>query len=73
MEEIPSDLELLSTNFELISFNQLLFGVEALIVVFLPFSYGDRNLFTIENLLYDINLRLDEFVNNDLRVICVCK
>jgi predicted dithiol-disulfide oxidoreductase (DUF899 family) len=65
------DLSLLSESSQTIELTRLLFGVDALVILFLPFTYGEREPNTMENLVYEMNQRLDKFVNHDLKVICV--
>jgi predicted dithiol-disulfide oxidoreductase (DUF899 family) len=65
------DLTLLSESSQTIELTRLLFGVDALVILFLPFTYGEREPNTMENLVYKMNQRLDKFVNHDLKVICV--
>lgn len=72
-EEIASTLEVSSADNEIIALTQLLYGAEAVVFIFLPFCYGELVENTMEYLITDINKRIDEFNDKDIRVICITR
>lgn len=72
-EIINAALEVASSESEICGITQLLHGAEAVVVLFLPFCYGDTTSHSMESLVIDINQRIDEFNQQDLRVICITR
>lgn len=72
-EVISTELELATSDNEICGLSTLLNGAEALVVLFVPFCFGPINDGTMENLVIEVNERLDDFSEHDLRVICITK
>jgi hypothetical protein len=70
---MSNDLELASSENEIFPFNFLLNGAEALIILFLPFCFGERKEKSMEQLIINVNERLDTFNQHDIRVVCVTR
>eukprot|EP01039_Chlorochromonas_danica_P009953 gene9953-11003_t len=66
-------LELASSTNEIFSLSQIIGPAEAVIVIFVPYCFGDRTDNSIEALILEVNKRLEEFNSSDLRVICVTR
>jgi hypothetical protein len=64
-------MEMLSLNGEVYTINQLLFGTQALVMIFMPYCFGDIDGNSIESLIVETNERLDDFLALDLRVVCI--
>lgn len=72
-DEINADLELASTDHEILPISQLIHGAEALILLFVPYCFGDIVDNSMEQLVLEVNERLDEFNQSDLRVVCITR
>ena len=73
VEYIGSEHVLTSVTSEIYPLGLLLQGVDALIMVFVPYIFGDLIENTMEYLINDLNLDLPLFENRDVRVICVTR
>lgn len=65
--------ELISPDHEVVGITQLINGADAVVMIFIPFCYGEVGNGTMEALVLDVNRRIDEFNGQDLRVVCVTK
>jgi hypothetical protein len=72
-EKLNDFLELASSDHEIVSLTQLIHGAEALVILFTPFCFGEINDNTMENLIVQVNERIEEFNQQDLRVICIAR
>lgn len=72
-EIIADDLEIANTDNEICTIGALLQGTEALVMLFTPYCFGDVNLNSMEKLLMDVNQNLEDFNQQDLRVICITR
>lgn len=72
-EQIRDNYEVVSSEHEITSLNQLIQGADALIIIFVPFCYGEETNVSIETLVMDTNDRLSDFSDNDFRVVCVTR
>lgn len=72
-ESVNETFEVVSTEHDVVSINQLIQGADALVTIFLPFCYGEEGNTSMESLVMDINDRLGEFHNNDMRVVCITR
>jgi hypothetical protein len=72
-DTVSADLELASAENEICSISQLLHGAEALVVIFTSFCYGKLGKGSVETLILDVNERINEFNQQDLRVICITR
>lgn len=72
-EVVNTAFEVASSENEICGITQLLHGAEAVVVLFLPFCYGDTSSHSIESLVIDVNQRIDEFNQQDVRVVCITR
>lgn len=72
-EQIRDNFEVVSTEHEIMTLNQLIQGADALIIIFVPFCYGEETNVSIETLVMDTNDRLGDFSDNDFRVVCITR
>ena len=71
--KISSNLELGTVDHEISNLSHLLIGAEALVILFIPYCFGDILDDTMESLVLEVNRRIEEFNKNDLRVICISR
>mmetsp|Transcript_16698 Transcript_16698/g.37058 ORF Transcript_16698/g.37058 Transcript_16698/m.37058 type:complete len:180 (-) Transcript_16698:338-877(-) len=72
-EALPTNLELANTENEVINLTALLQGAEALVVLFHPYTYAEVKKNSMENLILDVNDRLEFFEQEDVRVIVITR
>lgn len=70
---IDNNIELSSQDYEIIPLNILLHGTEALIIYFIPFTFGVPSENSFDSLLMEINKNIQKFNQNDIRTIFVTR
>lgn len=72
-EFLPKDLEVANSDNEICGLNSLVLGAELLVILFIPFCFGENVKNSMESLVCEVNDRMDEFSENDIRIICISR
>ncbi len=72
-ETVNEKFEIVSSDNDVIGVTQLIQGADALIIIFVPFCFGEEVNLSMESLVMDVSDRLEEFNNRDIRVVCVTR
>lgn len=73
-EYLPNNLEVVNIQNGITPLRSLLHGVDKLIIVFLPYCFGDKHIVnTIDYLIKEIHEKINEFLLHDIRVVCITK
>ena len=73
-QSIRSDLEVISLEHESCSLSHLSYGAESLVLIFVPYCYGElNNGNSMESFIMEMNRKIDLFNQNDFRVILISR
>lgn len=72
-ETVNESVEILSSEHDVVGITQLIQGADALIIIFVPFCFGEESSSSMESLVMEVNNRLSDFNSRDMRVICVTR